>query len=328
MQLPSTFSLARYRFTLAADEPIHLPPNPGSTLRGGLGHALRQMVCHQPKTDCRHCALNPTCVHGYLFRTTPPDDAEVLSGLSAVARPFVIAPPRARRPDYWTGETFTFHLTLIGRAVDYLPYVVVAFQELGRLGLGRGRGRFHPVRVEAVHPFTGETAAVFDAAHPDRVRTEALTVDGAVVADRAARIATDAVTVVFLTPTRLKHKGAWVWAGPPFHVLVRRLLDRVSSLAYFHCGERWDLDFKGWIARAEAVRTAGSRARRRDWSRYSGRQGRRIKMGGLVGPVTYTGDLAPFRALLALGTLIHVGKGTVMGNGRLRVAELDSSDDA
>ena len=40
-----------------------------------------------------------------------------------------------------------------------------------------------------------------------------------------------------------------------------------------------------------------------------------LKMGGVVGSVTYAGDLAPFRPLLALGMLTHVGKGTVFGNG-------------
>ena len=118
-----------------------------------------------------------------------------------------------------------------------------------------------------------------------------------------------------------------MWEGPPFHVLVRRLLDRVSSLAYFHCGERWETDFPGWIERAAAVRIAEARTRWRDWSRRSGRQNRRIQMGGLVGPVTYEGDLAPYRPLLALGSLIHVGKGAVMGNGRMAVRGADKAAD-
>ena len=42
--------------------------------------------------------------------------------------------------------------------------------------------------------------------------------------------------------------------GPPFHVLVGKLLARVSSLSYFHCGERWETDYRGWIEQAEAVR--------------------------------------------------------------------------
>jgi len=60
-------------------------------------------------------------------------------------------------------------------------------------------------------------------------------------------------------------------------------------------------------------------AQTEDWSRFSGRQKQRIKMGGLVGLVTYAGDLADYLPLLALGEFIHVGKGTVFGNGQYRI---------
>jgi hypothetical protein len=318
-------TLARYRFTLVADEAIHLPAQPGSTLRGGFGHALRKMACYRDRAECRHCPLSDDCVYGYLFRTAPPDDAEVLSTLTAVARPFVIQPPLERAEDLKPGDTFTFHLMLVGKALDYLSYIVVAFQELGRSGLGHSRGRFHPVRVETVYPFNGAVEAVFDIEQSDRIRTQALTVDGAALEAQAQALPTDRLDVAFLTPTRLKHRGELMWEGPPFHVLVRRLLDRISSLAYFHCGERWEIDFKGWIERAKDVRIADAATTWADWSRYSGRQDRRIKMGGLVGPVAYEGDLAPYRALLALGSLIHVGKGTVMGNGRMALKGLDKA---
>jgi hypothetical protein len=144
---------------------------------------------------------------------------------------------------------------------------------------------------------------------------------------QAQTLPPDRLDVAFLTPTRLKHRGELMWEGPPFHVLVRRLLDRVSSLAYFHCGEQWDIDFKGWIEQAKEVRVADAATTWADWSRYSGRQGQRIKMGGLVGPVAYEGNLAPYRALLALGSLIHVGKGTVMGNGRIALKGLDKAEE-
>jgi CRISPR/Cas system endoribonuclease Cas6 (RAMP superfamily) len=42
-------------------------------------------------------------------------------------------------------------------------------------------------------------------------------------------------------------------------------------------------------------------------------------MGGLVGQVTYSGDLRDYLPLLALGELAHVGKGTVFGNGQYRI---------
>ncbi|GAB4546590.1 MAG: hypothetical protein Kow0063_41050 [Anaerolineae bacterium] len=109
--------------------------------------------------------------------------------------------------------------------------------------------------------------------------------------------------------------------GPPFPVLVKALLGRVSSLSYFHCGQRWEADFRGLIDRAAGVRVAGCESGWQDWSRYSGRQKQRVEMGGLVGCVTYEGDLRDYLPLLALGEWVHVGKGTVFGNGKYVISQ-------
>jgi hypothetical protein len=123
----------------------------------------------------------------------------------------------------------------------------------------------------------------------------------------------------FLTPTRLKHNGRFVETAPAFHIVIRTLLRRVSSLSYFHAGQRWDTDYRGWIERAGQVETIASDVQWADWERYSSRQRRRMNLGGIVGRVTYAGEITPFLPLLRLGELIHVGKGVVFGNGRYEI---------
>jgi hypothetical protein len=321
LQLPEAFRLSRYRFTLRPLESISLPANAGSTLRGALGYALLRQVCCRPQARCLHCDLSNECVYSYLFRTSPPEDTEVLSTLTAVARPFVIEPPPSAPKSFEAGERIVFHVVLIGRAVAYIPYFVFAFQQLGSAGLGRARSRFRLERVTDLGP-RGKSV-VFQATD-GFLRGSSRNVDARVLERGAETLSTERLDLAFITPTRLKHHGELAWHGPPFHVLIRRLLDRVSSLSYFHCGNRWDIDFKAWIEQAKQVKATDVATTWADWERYSGRQDRRIKMGGLVGPITYTGDLGPFRGLLALGTLVHVGKGTVMGNGRFVIKELDN----
>jgi hypothetical protein len=314
--IPTSFRLARYRFAVTAGDPIRLPPFKGSALRGGFGHAFKSMVCFQPAIrSCAECLLRYTCPYSFVFETHVPPEADVLSKNENIPRPLVIEPPLDGRTDYSPGETLTFHITLVGRAMDLLPYFLVAFQEVGRRGLGRERGRFHLSRVEAVGPFGGTRELVYDETNPAHIHGCALPADRAAIQERADRLPARQLTVSFLTPTRLKHGGRWVREGPPFHVLVKALLGRVSSLSYFHCGERWDTDFRGWIDRARAVHLADAGTGWVDWERYSGRQQQRVRMGGLVGRVTYEGDLKPFLPLLALGERVHVGKGTVFGNG-------------
>ncbi|MGH2391800.1 MAG: CRISPR system precrRNA processing endoribonuclease RAMP protein Cas6 [Chloroflexota bacterium] len=42
-------------------------------------------------------------------------------------------------------------------------------------------------------------------------------------------------------------------------------------------------------------------------------------MGGLVGKITFTGDLAPFLPWLVWGEIRHVGKDTAKGNGLYQI---------
>ena len=141
------FRLARYHVILTAISTIVMPPYAGSTLRGGFGNAFRKMVCTQGPIDCRDCTLKAVCPYPYIFETAPFEGAQRLRTYGDVPRPFVID-PLDTRGEYRRGESFVFRLTLVGRAIDYLPYFLVSFRELGEIGIGKGRGRFQLTHVQ------------------------------------------------------------------------------------------------------------------------------------------------------------------------------------
>jgi hypothetical protein len=94
---------------------------------------------------------------------------------------------------------------LIRRAIDYLPYFVFTFRELGRAGLGPGRGCFEVAEVHAEG--VGETRCVYAAAdgvlHGDGPR-----VTGAdLAAGQQVGTGNGRLTVHFLTPTRIQSDG-------------------------------------------------------------------------------------------------------------------------
>lgn len=313
------FTLARYRFTLEALEPLRLPPCKGSVLRGGFGYTFKRLVCLQPRQCSQQCQLGNACPYGYIFETSPLAEAEVLRTFSEIPRPFIIEPPDDRRTFIPAGERLSFHLILIGQGMPYLPYFVAVFRELGRIGLGSSQGRYRLLAVEAAPPYQDRLESVYQAQAEPVLQGASAAISSDAIAARAAALSAGRLTLHFITPTRLKHQGRWVEQGPPFAALVKTLFGRISSLSYFHCGERFEADFRGLIDRAANVRIEQNDTRWEDWSRFSGRQQQRIEMGGLVGRVTYTGDLADYLPLLALGELVHVGKGTVFGNGQYRI---------
>jgi CRISPR/Cas system endoribonuclease Cas6 (RAMP superfamily) len=82
------------------------------------------------------------------------------------------------------------------------------------------------------------------------------------------------------------------------------------------------MDFKEFIARATQVETIKSDLRWHDWTRYSARQDKRMKLGGLMGSITYAGELKPFLPFIALGRYTHVGKNATFGLGKYRIEKI------
>jgi hypothetical protein len=230
----------------------------------------------------------------------------------AAPHPFVFLPPLEEKTLYHPGDTFTFNLTLIGKGSDFLPYFIYAFERLGeRRGLGKGRGRFAVDSVTWASP-DGDECVIYDGSSRTLRNTfRFLTVQDLPLCTSHLPLC----TLHFVTPTRLRYAEA-LTNTVDFHVLIRALLRRVSNLAYFHCGTELDLDFRGLIAAAEQVETVSSELRWYDWERYSARQDTRMKLGGVVGEVTYQGNFQPFLPLLRLGEIVHVGKGTSFGLGK------------
>jgi len=126
------------------------------------------------------------------------------------------------------------------------------------------------------------------------------------------------VTLRFVTPVRIKYRER-LCGDLEFHILMRSLLRRISLLTFFHCGRELEVDFRGLILQAQKVRVVESNLLWHDWLRYSHRQRARLKLGGLMGEMTFAGDLEPFWPFLKLGEWIHVGKGTSFGLGRYRI---------
>lgn len=314
--------IGKFQLCIEARQPIILPPYKGSTLRGGFGNAFKKIVCALKEKDCPGCILKERCVYSYVFETPPPDGAKVMRKYVAVPHPFIIEPPLERKMGYKPGDELTFGLTLIGKAIDYLPYFIYTFDELGNIGIGNGRGKYALKAVRQVPAvcrkdlpaeengdliYSSETKKL-TSFHPEDLHINTVTRDED---DQAS-----ALTLNFLTPARIYHNGK-LTCDLEFHILIRQLLRRISMLSHFHCGTdpaQWD--FQGLINKAKEVKIKNKNLRWFNWQRYSSRQEQKINMGGFVGEVTYEGHLTPFLSLIRAGEILHVGKAATFGLGR------------
>lgn len=300
----------RYQFRLIPLEETRLPEYKGSTFRGGFGHAFKKVVCTFKGKECDDCLLRHRCVYSYVFETPPPETTERMTKYRRAPHPFVIKPPLDKKTRYAPGEALTFGLVLIGRADEYLPYFIYAFDELGKLGIGKGKAKYRLDRVEREGEIlyegkTGVLKAVDRYRGPSSVtETPTDTDDGHV----------QRISLRLLTPLRIVSNGE-LNSAPDFQSIFRTLLRRISLLSYFHCGIDMDVDFTGLIERSGQVVTESRSLRWHDWERWSARQDTKMKMGGVVGRISFNGDLGEFLPYLRQGELLHVGKGTAFGLG-------------
>jgi len=197
------FACARYRFVLEATTPLRLNAFAGQRCAGGSATSS----AHRLHLAARRLPGLPAQEHLFLpvhFETAPPPTSEKLRNLEQIPGPLSSSPPRRANAFTSRGTALDFRLVLVGRAIAYLPYFVFTFRELGRAGLGPGRGNFDLAEVHVEGLDGGR--AIYTAAEGilqdggERVTVSAMTAQR--FGGHSGRLA-----VHFLTPARIRRRG-------------------------------------------------------------------------------------------------------------------------
>lgn len=290
------FRLHPLRFSFVARERISFPPGKSSNiLRGAFGTIFRRIACVPQCTGARECEWRASCPYARMFE--PRALASGPSGLADWPRPFVF---RATHLDGCTiqpGESFYFDLNLFDVRSEAVAYLVLAFSQLAREGLGPGRSRVELTGVSQLDENCDSAVAplVLDLA-PSELITH--------------------IRVRFLTPTELK-SGQQLAARPEFSVLAARIRDRISTLREIYGEGPLAIDFRAFGERAALVRMTRCEVGQRDIERRSSRTGQVHPIGGFVGEAEYEGDLAEFVPYLRAAKWTGVGRQTVWGKGEI-----------
>jgi hypothetical protein len=308
----------KYNFVCRLEKGAALPRYKGSTFRGVFGIALKRVVCALKRQECTECLLKNRCLYVRVFETPLALKAPEGSKISTPPHPFVIEPPQTEKMEFEAGHGIACDLILFGEANTALPYFVYAFEQMGRIGIGKRmngkRGRF---TLEAVK--TGRKTLY---AKTDRKLDLASPVEELNLPDpEESEDNRFSLRVRLETPLRLKFKNE-IRADLPFHILVRAMLSRTSSLLNTWGDGEPDLDYKGLIERAGDVRITANTLKWFDWKRYSNRQERKMFMGGLLGSVTYEGNLNEYLPLLDFCAKVHIGKNTSFGLGKIETKKV------
>ncbi len=298
------------RFHLLTITPLQLSAYKGSTFHGAFGWALRRL--YRPLYDLLY---------------EPAATMSPAGERMALPKPFVLVPPLETQCEYPPGSRLSCDLLLIGPACYSLTACLCAFEHLGQEGLGASRGRFELERVERLVP-SGPPCLLLEKGpsavmHPGPPTTSQEVIRGWENRD------VDQVTLTFETRLRLKNDNRLLRTCPEFATFLERVIARINLLSgAYHGGPMIEHEVKHrLLARAKTVTVRSPDLVWDDWARYSGRQKEWMQFGGLLGSVTYEGDLKPFMPWLALGEWLHVGGKTSFGLGQYRIVMSGATDE-
>ncbi len=344
-------SLAQYEFRLAALEACELPPFLGSTFRGSFGYALKAIACAMPPPqDCARCLLAERCLYPRLFEPRAHQPDGLLKPQQNAPRPFIFEPPlpgqkysasfagadieRGHRSDENShrhqrlfaeplrlalGDELRFSLTLIGPAIEELPYIIYAVSLMAQHGFGAHRTPFALREVSAVGGantrlkiYTPEMERI--APHDVRRNLSDM------VKDRLAQLKqADTLRLLFLTPTRIRLQRS-VQERLPFEQLVKSLSLRLTMQAQAHGVPGLDYDYQALLARARTATTQTESLWQQQLTRYSNRQEKKIEQDGFMGEAVFAGQaVSELFPLLVAGEFLHVGSATAFGLGRYQI---------
>jgi CRISPR-associated endoribonuclease Cas6 len=197
----------------------------------------------------------------------------------------------------------------VGEAIEYVSYFILAFEELGKNGIGLEKS---PFKIETV---LCSGKSIYSPGEKKINRDFPLIFGSEFMEEN---VSVPAITIELETPLRIKF-GRKFRKHFTFDMLARNLLRRIQLLSAFYCGGPLRVDFKELIEKSKEVKVSDSRIHWEQLTRFSFRQEKTVSMGGVSGSIQFSGDIGPFMPFLRIGEYLHVGKSTAFGLGKIKV---------
>lgn len=302
----------------------------GSALRGAFGHALKRAVCTVREKDCTACILHNQCLFAKFFMEQKNNQE---GKTPSIPHPYIIEPPQNPKRAYAKGEEFNFSLALLGNFYEKLPFIIYAFELMGSKGIGRASQEgfkntpFEIIGIQAAHikgkpqiydPIKKQLSTI-----PSPAKLEYAVPDFFKINNTPRK--NQELTIVLETPLRYKSDNT-LHSVLTFEDLFKLMVRRIA-FTFKEFGEKEpEIDYKNLLQKAKNMSTLESNIIWKDQNRYSGRQKQALKIGGLEGNISFRGDFTEFIPLLNLAILLHLGKQTSFGLGKIQYELKDCAE--
>lgn len=287
------------RAVFIANSKGRLPPYLGSTIRGLIGHCIRDFVCSYPDVKCYRCELSDNCAYAQNFCSP--------GHVAGSVNPFVIRPLTRDKKEWLPGDQCQFDITLIGYSSEQSGLFVDALQEMQSRGWGAGRMPF--VLHQVIDPIRGTLIW-----HEDKLWMRNCQPQPMNCQFRQARTA----VVRFETPVRVLTNRK-LRQSLSFADLIQSITRRIALLSHAFTGHKLEWDEQSMLKDAQSIRTTAQKWHTVQFSRYSINRKDKLELPAIEGWARYEGDLTPFTPILEAGQRLHVGKNPTIGFGKYQV---------
>jgi len=262
------------------------------------------------QADCNSCMAVRSCYYSRIFETKGITDKPLHKTGISIPHPYVLIPPLTDEKRLPPGSTFGFTLVLISEYTQALPYFVFTFKEMGEKGIGKYRGNYKITSI------CQNNKNIY---HNDKLDYN---VDIFQFGKAYEQI--NSITLSFVTPFRLKRKDTLVLA-PNFKDIFLAALRRVELLNYYYNDTNIDdfVDVPALIKKSETIVEVENNLKLYEWQRYSGRQKAKLRMDGIIGEITYKGDLGDFLPFFRFAEIFNIGKNPVFGLGKVVIKTME-----
>jgi len=321
--------LLRYRqiqHHIEFEKPVSFPTLPTFLFRSILGKELRRLVCIFRGRPCGECGLKFTCAYSWMFETPIEKESPVLEGRDRASHPFLLATDALVRKEV---QEITLTITVMGKAIEYYPYLFYALKRAGEIGILRERipfeiknilceGKSILQKADSIHPSWGIKQWTL---RPEQKGPLDVSIQN--IQSITSKPTEATVFVQIDSPLRLRVDGKYTsqFTSEQFLASLYRRAMVLCSLYGSQCSESSSgnglVQVQTPPVLSENLRIVSRNLRWEDQTYYSSRQRKALALGGVMGDFILKGNLKLIeQSLLTFGELFHVGKNTAFGLGR------------
>jgi|GEM_PF-1817844 len=315
------FFIKKYQIEMHFTEPAKLPKYKGSTIRGTFGRALKFAACIKKEglnyqeildLDCFQCheIERRDCIYFITF-----EEKKMKGYFKNTTLPhlYIVEPPEDLKTNYKANNPFNFNLTLIGKTQNFaLKYYIDSLIKMGDLGLGEDRSKFQlrTIRDSLNNKSLYTYQDGFNFYH---------TLESDLSGIELLNIPIKKAFLRFITYTDISYHGREI-KGPdlPFAALFSTIFTRLRDLSNIY--NRWDFlkgfPYKEFIEKAKKIESHYPKLENHSFDKTSLRTDKTYPIKGLMGEISYEGEITPFLPFLIIGLYTHVGAKTDYGQGQ------------